>query len=81
LARWPTFAAVLARTFALHDGCHFFIITFLLLSMGYVIWRGGQGCGKLSTAEVVKWSVGLFCGEILALWGNFRLLQASSGLK
>jgi hypothetical protein len=47
LARWPTFAAVLARAFALHDGCHFRIVVFLLLSIDYGIRRGRTGLWKV----------------------------------
>jgi hypothetical protein len=79
LARWPTFAAVLARAFAMHDGCHFCLVVFLLLSIGYGILRGGRGCGKLSTGVAGKWKRGRFCCEVYAFFGNFRLLLALSG--
>jgi len=60
----------------MHEGCHRCIEEKLLLSISYVACVIRLGCGKLSTAEVSRWGDWQFCGEILALLGEFL---ASSG--
>ena len=79
LARWPTFAAVLEKVFAFHDGCHFCIVVFILLSIGYVVRSGGLGCGKLSTVGRVGGET-RFCGEVLGFIGEFPASSDFVGL-